>query len=197
MNNANMPAQTNISLPHPIIVLGRDDHGKAHASYFAAPDGHLAKKAAALMGMLALRVDNDGVRAFLPRLPKGKLFDSGKAFVPFVKQDLYREIALHLPVAEQQQANRIRVVASDDTAAAGPQGQPVRPTALPEDFTKLKVGNLVLATDGPMDGWYEALVLEIKPDQTVRVRWRDYLDIPPFGRRVEQLALIHPSYIEK
>jgi hypothetical protein len=90
-------ARSNISLPHPIIALGRDDRGKAHASYFPATDAHLASKAAGLMGMLALQADTDGVRAFLPNLPKGKLFDSGKAFVPFVKQDLYKEIASHLP----------------------------------------------------------------------------------------------------
>jgi hypothetical protein len=158
MNSMTSTARTAISLPHPIIVLGRDDRGKAHASYFPATEAHLASKAAGLMGMLALQADSDGVRAFLPKLPKGKLFDSGKAFVPFVKQDLYKQIASHLPDGDRERAEHIPAAPSDGVQppSTGDQSQPVKPSPLPEDWSKLKVGSLVLAADGPLEGWYEA-----------------------------------------
>jgi hypothetical protein len=199
MNTSTSTTRADISLPHPIIVLGRDDRGKAHASYFPATDAHLASKAAGLMGMLALQADNDRVRAFLPKLPKGKLFDSGKAFVPFVKQDLYKQIASHLSEGDRERAEQIRVAPTDSVAPSPnhDQSQPAKPSPLPEDFSKLKVGSLVLATEGPLEGWYEATITEIKPNETVRLKWRDYLDMPSFGRRVDQLALLHPSYSER
>ncbi len=85
MNMSASSAAARASLPHPIVVLDRDDSGKAHASYFSAAVGHMARKAADLMGMIALRAHNDHVRSLIRRIPKGKLFGSGKAFVPFVK----------------------------------------------------------------------------------------------------------------
>ncbi|MCP2158363.1 MULTISPECIES: hypothetical protein [unclassified Agrobacterium] len=65
-------------------------------SFFPATDSRAAEKAAELLGMVTLKVEGDELRAFLGRLPQGKLFDSGKAFVPFVKQELYQTIAAYL-----------------------------------------------------------------------------------------------------
>lgn len=180
---------TAVSLPHPVIILGRDDGGKAHASFFPATDAQSASRAASLMGMLALKADNDSVRSLLPKLPKGKLFDSGKAFVPFVKQDLYKQIAAHLPEAERAKAEEMRAAPEADSA----QQHPVKPNNLPEDWSKIAVGSLVLATDNPLEGWYEATVIEMKADDVLRLRWRHYLDLPPFNRRLEDVALLHPS----
>ncbi|MGO6819813.1 hypothetical protein ACCS67_33995 [Rhizobium brockwellii] len=190
MTTLNTLAANEISLPYPVIILGRDDSGKAHASFFPATDAQPASRAASLMGMLSLRADNDAVRALLPRLPKGKLFDSGKAFVPFVKQDLYKEIAAHLPEADRAKAEAVRAVTDAD--AAQPD-QPTKPSNLPEDWSKVVVGSLVLASDDPLDGWYEATVTELLPDDVVRLRWRHYLDLPAFNRRLEDVALLHPS----
>jgi len=203
-NQMNMSASTAAargSLPHPIVVLGRDDSGKAHASYFSAADGHMAKKAAGLMGMVALRADNDHVRSLMARIPKGKLFNSGKAFVPFVKQDLFLQLADQLPAEDRQRLDQPRATAANDAIPGdvgdmNGAGMPQRPSRLPEDWSKLKVGSIVLATEGPLEGWYEATVTEMKPGGGLRLKWRDYLDLPPFGRTVEQVALIHPKYVE-
>jgi hypothetical protein len=173
-----------------VIILGRDDRGKAHASFFPATDAQPASRAANLMGMIALPADNDAVRSLLPKLPKGKLFDSGKAFVPFVKQELYSQIAAHLPQADRAKAEQVRV-ATD--ASPGSDNKPVKPSNLPEDWSKVTVGSLVLVTEDPLEGWYEATVVELLPDSVVRVRWRHYLDLPAFSRRLEDLALLHPS----
>ncbi|MGO7411805.1 hypothetical protein ACC810_03045 [Rhizobium ruizarguesonis] len=178
-----------ISLPHPVIILGRDDSGKAHASFFPATDAQPASRAASLMGMFSLRADNDAVRALLPKLPKGKLFDSGKAFVPFVKQDLYKQIAAHLPEADRAKAEEVRAAPAD----VSQQGHAATPSNVPDDWGKIVVGSLVLATDDPLEGWFEATVIELKPDSVLRLQWRHYLDLPPFNRKLEDVALLHPS----
>ncbi len=91
-----LPATPAVTQPCPVIILGRDDNGRPHVSFFPAIDSRAAEKAAELLGMVTLKVEGDELRAFLGRLPQGKLFDSGKAFVPFVKQELYQTIAAYL-----------------------------------------------------------------------------------------------------
>lgn len=193
MNTAMTNPASPITLPCPIIILGRDDNNRAHASFFPAADTRPAEKAAELMGMAALKVESDDVRSFLPRLPQGKLFDSGKAFVPFVKQDLYNEIAAHLSDEERERLEQPR--AAPETPPANIT-HPVRPKNMPESFDKIVVGSVVLATEGPLEGWYEAKVIEVKAEGALRLQWRDYLDDPAFTRRINQVALIHPSYVE-
>ncbi|QIO58713.1 hypothetical protein ELI20_01200 [Rhizobium ruizarguesonis] len=182
-------AVAGINLPHPVIILGRDDSGKAHASFFSATDAQPASRAASLMGMFSLKADNDAVRSLLPKLPKGKLFDSGKAFVPFVKQDLYKQIAAHLPEADRVKAEIVRAAPAD----VSQQGHAATPSNVPDDWSKILVGSLVLATDDPLEGWFEATVIELKPDNVLRLQWRHYLDLPPFNRKIEDVALLHPS----
>jgi hypothetical protein len=77
--NAETPAAT------ALIVFGRDNGGKPHASRFDASEAELAEKAAGLMGMQVLRPETGEQRALAAKLPKGRVFASGRAFVPFVK----------------------------------------------------------------------------------------------------------------
>ena len=76
-----------------IVVFGRDDAGKPHASAFSHSDAQLAEKAAGLMGMRVLRLETDKARELAGRLPRGRVFASGRAFVPFVKAGLYDALA--------------------------------------------------------------------------------------------------------
>ncbi|TAY04167.1 hypothetical protein ELH95_01055 [Rhizobium leguminosarum] len=189
MNMSASTATARASLAYPVIILGRDDSGKAHASFFPATDAQPASRAANLMGMFSLKADSDAVRSLLPKLPKGKLFDSGKAFVPFVKQDLYQQIAAHLPEADRAMAETVRATPAD----VSQQGHAATPSNVPEGWSKIVVGSLVLATEDPLEGWFEATVIELKSDGVLRLQWRHYLDLPPFNRKLEDVALLHPS----
>lgn len=193
MNTISLTPASPVTLPCPIIILGRDYKRKPHASFFPATDTRSAQHAAQIMGMAAIRVENDEVRSFLTRLPQGKLFDSGKAFVPFVKQDLFNEIAAHLSPEDRKRLEQPRA-APETPPTEIPH--PVRPKNMPDSFDKIIVGSLVLATEGPLEGWYEAKVVEVKAGLSLRLQWRDYLDIPPFTRRIDQIAIIHPAYVE-
>ena len=76
-----------------IVVFGRDDAGKPRAAAFDHSDAQLAEKAAGLMGMRVLRLEADKARELAGRLPRGRVFASGRAFVPFVKAGLYDALA--------------------------------------------------------------------------------------------------------
>src|SRR3954471_13293333 len=75
-----------------VVVFGRDEAGKPHAAWFDQGEASLAEKAADLMGLRLLRVHTDEHRALAAQLPHGRVFASGRAFVPFVKASLFRAL---------------------------------------------------------------------------------------------------------
>jgi len=181
-----------------IILLGRDSSNKPHASWFCANEAELAKTAATAMGMHAEPVNSDALRALAGQLPRGKLFASGKAFVPFVRASLFDELLAEVPLAARLKP--LRLVKDDDGGtsnpvatirpkAAGPKAEPKRPT----DWDGIDVGNIVLATTGGVgEGWFECIVLKTNPDLTIDLRWRDFDEEPTFTQHRHQVALLYP-----
>jgi hypothetical protein len=76
-----------------LIVFGLDEAGKPHASSFGQADAELAEKAARLMGLRILRVETHEHREIAAKLPQGRVFESGKGFVPFVKAAVYERLS--------------------------------------------------------------------------------------------------------
>src|SRR4051812_26319016 len=86
-------AEAEASAATALVVFGRDNAGKPHASRFDASEAELAEKAAGLMGMQVMRPENDEQRVLAAKLPKGRVFASGRAFVPFIKAAIYGPLA--------------------------------------------------------------------------------------------------------
>src|SRR5436190_8985770 len=78
-----------------LVVLGIDIESKPHASRFAEPDAPFVQRAAELMGFHVVRVppDNDELHAIAEKLPLGKIFATGRAFVPFVSRSALDKLA--------------------------------------------------------------------------------------------------------
>ena len=76
-----------------VVVFGRDNSSKPHASCFDDADAEQAEKAAGLMGMHVLRLETAEARQLATKLPQGRVFASGRAFVPFVKAGMYASLA--------------------------------------------------------------------------------------------------------
>lgn len=175
------------------VMAGLDDKGKPHASWFGLADAEGVKRAASLMNLGVIRIANDDLARIAASLPPGKLFESGKAFVPFVKRETYELLAAHLD-DEFLTATSARVAAAADEQSYAEASKGEAPAHLPEDWSKLKAGDRVLASDGPGDGWYEADVREVLPDGQYRLQWRDWPEIAPFSRAVTDIALLHPKH---
>ncbi len=171
-----------------LVVFGRDDSGKAHASRFSDADAQLAEKAARLMGMHVFRPESDEHRALAAKLPRGRVFGSGKAFVPFVKAGIYSLLAGAAGVSATEAAEPRK------RPPAAPLGQPeAMPSGTPAaTFTEIGVGSLVLALEGAGKAWFKAFVLKVA-DGRATLRWPDYPDEPKFSRRLSQLGLLPPE----
>src|SRR5665213_3992477 len=72
-------------------------------------------------------------------------------------------------VSSGKEASKLATAATANSIppAAKPRAEAAR------NWTDIKVGSLVIAQESFVDGWWEAVVTEVRPD-TVTVRWRDY-----------------------
>ncbi|MGE7157146.1 hypothetical protein ACQKJ1_25840 [Methylorubrum rhodesianum] len=59
----------------------------------------------------------------------------------------------------------------------------------PRDPTEIGLGSLVLAHEGPDEGWWEAEVIGIN-GRVFSLRWRDYPTQPTILRKATELALL-------
>ncbi|MCJ9749652.1 hypothetical protein MOV61_02835 [Neorhizobium sp. BETTINA12A] len=178
------------------ILVGLDDQGKPHASWFAEEDGDAAAVAADLMDMALLDIAGDELTVIAAKLPRGKLFESGKAFVPFVKRSVYDQLARYFD-EEFAASTAARVEAAQAAAAEGyaKASKGEVPPRQPEDWSKIVVGDLVLAEDAPSEGWFEAEVIEQAANDQFRLKWRDWPDLPNFSRGITDIALLHPKHV--
>lgn len=175
-----------------VIIFGLDESHKAHASSFGAADAELAEKAARLMRFRALRVTSGEERALAEKLPKGKIFASGKGFVPFVKMAVFeRLVAIAGPAPEPDgdaaatTAGGRRRKGRDQTA--GP------PSSLPASWGEIGPGTLALATVDQRVLWWPVVVVRAKGEGRWVVKWRDHDAEPSFVIKTEELALLHPQ----
>jgi hypothetical protein len=202
MTNTAVSAALSAPLPA-LIVLGLDDGGKAHASWFGEAETDLAEKAAGMMGMAALRASTDELRDLAGKLPQGRVFASGKAFVPFVKATMFDTIATHLPKSYKWPVRAAKPAAEKPkpgkkaSAAGANQSSDVNEgLTIPEDWDKIVFGSLVLACEDANDGWFPAHVIQVSADGLFTLKWRDFPDWPVIVRRTHHLALLHPRYAE-
>ena len=84
-----------------------------------------------------------------------------------------------LPPAEASNAPR-----SGDRSFVG---QPI-----PRDPAEIGLGSVVLAHEGPDEGWWEAEVIGIN-GRVFSLRWRDYPTQPTILRKATELALLPPG----
>ncbi|TXM88988.1 hypothetical protein [Methylobacterium sp. WL116] len=101
------------------------------------------------------------------------------------------------PAAETPaEAEEVRIVPAIATADASPKPRPgdglfvgeVRPT----EREQIGLGSIVLAQEGPDEGWWEAEIINCN-GRVFSLRWRDYPLEPTILRPVDQLALLPPG----
>jgi hypothetical protein len=188
-----------------IILFGTDDSGKPHASTFNIDQRHDAIKAAGLMGFRALAVEGEILTVLAAKIPAGKVFSSGKGFVPFVK----REVGAQLDKFATDHPDQLITVPApveDASSSAedtdGPDANYVTAAdEQPKSWTDIKLGSRVLAVDDPDDGWWVAIVQHVHESGTqghpcpmYKLKWEAFPDDAAFNRRFDHVALVHPDY---
>jgi hypothetical protein len=177
-----------------IVVLGIDIDNKPHASRFEQRDAPFVVRAAELMGLHVIRVpsDNEELYGIAAALPLGKIYATGRAFVPFVSRGRFDKLGTlvegGITIEQRYESGAESVYPKADmfTAEAVNTADTL--------WSKIEVGTRVLAeqpeTYGP--GWWEGLVVAIDGDE-LTLRWTDDLTLGPFRASRRDVALRHPG----
>ena len=165
-----------------LLVLGFDEQQKPSGARFVGDKPDLVAKAAQLMGLKVYKATSPEVAAVAKKLPVGRLYANGRAFVPNVRQTLYSDVIVALAAEPQQGA-----VGPDDDKASTPVAR-----GLPRNWAEIAPGHLVIAQESLDYGWWEAIVLDRKDDMFT-LRFRDYPKLPKFFRHRSAIALMSPA----
>lgn len=179
-----------------LVVLGIDIDAKPHASRFEPRDTRLVRRAAELMGFYLIRVppENAELHAVAEKLPPGRLFGSGRAFVPFVARSVFDKLATLVEggvastAAERADAGAPSVypAAAMFTTDAGKAADAL--------WSSIEIGSVVLVMQpdifGPM--FWESVVIAADGDD-LTLRWLDEPALEPFHASRRDVALRHPA----
>lgn len=194
------PTATATTLPPGLILFGRDENRRPHASRFAPEDTEAAERAATLMGMHTLAVADDQHGELAAPLPAGRIFAaSGKAFVPFCKAEVFERLLAAAGLPDTPMPARAAAKPAEAAPpAAGGQGAPEGSGGAggrnrPSDWDGIGRGSLVLACCGPMEGWFEAIIEFTKAHDSFTLRWRDWPLEPTIVRKRSELGLLPPD----
>jgi hypothetical protein len=199
----NITTSTPTAVPPGLILFGRDERHRPHASRFAAGDKVEAERAAGLMGMHVLEISDDTHQSLAAGLPHGRLFESGKAFVPFVKAEVFSRLVAAaglpddaVPVRASSKATGAPPSSGGGASGASGAGGPGGRFKVPADWPGIERGCLVLACAGPQEGWFEAIIMYTKADDAFELQWRDWPDDPLITRHRSELGLLPPGAVQ-
>jgi hypothetical protein len=175
--------------PAPVVLFGIDSHGKPKGARFGKDHADLANKAASQLQLRVLASNDPKVADLATQLPVGRVHATGRTFVPFIRRDLYDKL---IAAAPNGNAHPTSTLAGGGPGAAGMGAPGGSSPNLPKTWQEIGVGDLVVAQEGPEDGWYEAIVAEVNGDM-LTLRWRDYPRERKIVRHRQRLGLLYPG----
>jgi hypothetical protein len=161
----------------PIVVHGVDENGKPRAARFPGDQVDLVNKAAALMSLQFCRATSPDMVEIALKLPAGRIYSTGRGFVPFVRRQLYDKLI------EALVGSKKKPKAPSQTASG-----------MPRTWKEIGVGHLVLAQWDPAggDGWWEARVIATDGEM-LTLKWRNEPRQPKEVRHRLTVALLDPD----
>jgi len=178
--------------PDKFFVFGIDEQGKPRGARFVEFNERALSFATDLM-LTGVHPASPAFTEIGMKLPPGRLYSSGKAFIPNVRRDLIEKLAAALaaPDDDSQQHKPAAPSEGQSNPTIVRTTSPITP-GLPRSWESVGVGHVVLIHESPVDGWWEATV-ELRDAEILTLRFRDYPRQPKFQRHISQVALINPG----
>jgi hypothetical protein len=184
-----------------LFVYGLDEAGKPKGARFPATETEKVLPVATAMKLQSCQACSDEVADLGMKLPVGRIYARGKAFIPNIKRDLYDKLLAAIGSCNEGHDHSQAEGAATSSATPGDAvahaptevGAILPPLAsgLPQNWESISAGNMILIDAGPGEGWWEAIVIN-RDDAILTLRYRDYPKVPKFERHVSTVALINP-----
>jgi hypothetical protein len=171
--------------PDQFFVFGIDNTGKPCGARFAEFNDR-ALKFALEIGMIGVHPASPAFTELAMKLPAGRLYASGKAFIPNIRRDVVKELnAILSSAADTSQQHR----------PPSTNGQPQTiASGLPRSWDSIEVGQVVLAEEDAVNEGYWACIVVKREADILTLRLRDFpKQKQQYVRNVAQVALIYPG----
>ena len=160
----------------PLIAQGLVQFGVSDSKTNPWADASLVTKAAQLMDLNVYEPTTKELAALAKKLPIGRLYANGKAFVANIRQSLYSQIIVELAL-------------EPGAAVSIQQETPPVASGLPKNWEDITPGHLVIAQESLEHGWWEAIVIARNGDM-LTLRFREFPKLPKFVRHRAAVALV-------
>jgi hypothetical protein len=193
---AKKTAKAPAAASEPMFAFGLDEKSKPRGARFTQYNDQLVS-AVLDMGLNFVIAPSPAFADAAKKLPEGRHYASGKAFIGNIRQALLDElVAIVRQPGDTSQAYRLEEkpnAASGGSASEAPVrcASPIT-SGLPRSWDAVNVGHMVLAHASPDDGWWEAVVIR-REDDILTLRYRDAPKLPTFIRHVTTVALVNPG----
>jgi hypothetical protein len=185
-----------------LFVYGLDETGKPKGARFPATEMEKVSPVATAMKLQSCQARSEELASLGMKLPVGRIYARGKAFIPNIKRDLYDKLLAAVASCKEKRdpPQAERTIA----AAAAPEGGLAQVPAdgaaailsplasgLPQNWESIAAGNMILVDAGPGEGWWEGIVIA-RDNEILTLRYRDYPKVPTFERHISTIGLINP-----
>jgi hypothetical protein len=192
------PDKKAAATPDKFFVFGIDKNGKPRGARFAEFNERALNIAVDLM-LTGVYPASPAFTEIGLKLPPGRLYASGKAFIPNIRRDLVEKLdaVLATPGDDSQKYKLTYPPGQTPEHEGHPEEAKIRTLSpisfgLPRSWDSIQPGHVVLVHESPVDGWWEATV-EARDIEILTLRFRDYPRQPKFQRHISQVALINPG----
>lgn len=188
--------------PH-LFVYGLDEAGKPKGARFSISEMETVGPVIAAQKLQFFEGHSEELANLGMKLAVGRIYARGKSFIPNIKRDLHDQIYAEVVKSKKEfERSRAEQVAAPLAAREGdsasveattdvPTILPPLPSGLPQNWESIAVGNMVLADEGPGEGFWQAIVIA-RDNEILTLRYRDYPKVPKFERHISTIALINP-----
>jgi hypothetical protein len=186
-----------------LFVYGLDEAGKPKGARFAMAEMETVSPVVTAQKLQFFKGTTEELANLGMKLAVGRIYARGKSLIPNIKRDLYDKIQAEVVRSQNEsEASRAEQVKASPAASDGgsetataptdvPAIQPPLPSGLPQNWESIAVGNMVLADEGPGEGFWQAIVIA-RDNEILTLRYRDYPKVPKFERHISTIALINP-----
>lgn len=189
------------------VVFGLDDETKPRGGHFGEKDTEAAVKAATQLGLSVWKVSTPSLPDSVSKIPAGTATASGWNILPKISRELFEAVLQAATLDSPKRASTVPTISDQDRAAV--KGQKPADLSelerqiiavaherqlgrLPDSWSAIKEGSVVLVHQNRDDGWWEGYVLK-RQGNMVTLRWRDFPKQPTLIRHVSSLALMDPG----
>ena len=181
--------------PDKFFVFGIDSQGKPRGARFAEFNER-ALNFALDLGLVGVHPASPAFAEAGMKLPQGRLYASGKGFIPNIRRELVEKLDAILGTpsddSQKHKASDQPTDGSDNPETTNVRTISPITSGLPRSWDGIQPGHVVIIHESPADGWWEALVLA-REAEILTLRFRDYPRQPQFQRHISQVALINPG----